>query len=564
MRFRPSSFALPVAASLLLIACGDDMAVGSETASESESGGETTTSSTSETTAASQSGTMTAGTCTPGQVQECTCPAGTGTQTCQDDGSGYGACQCVDPVCGNGMVEGGEECDAGAENSDFGACLLDCTAASCGDGYVQEGVEACDDGVNDGSYGGCMPGCAQLGPHCGDGVVGGAEACDDGNEVDGDGCNVTCLESGHEIWTDLYPGRDTGDAVAHGVAVDHDGSIVVVGEQFVVGENANIWIAKYSSEGDVLWTRTVIGEGGGTDIARGVAVDSEGSYVITGELAVKGEGGNLWLAKLDPGGTEVWSLTYNGPADLGDVGNAVAVDSMDNIWVVGSEYHLIGLDDIVVQKRDPSGALVWAKTLDNKAGNDRAWGVAVASDDSGYVVGSVYEPIGLADLWVRRYTASGTDIFTKTWDQAAGNDVARAVAVDGDDNLVFTGEVYVPNGLANIVTRKLTDTGVEVWTQIYDSAGSDNDIGHGIAVAPDGTLVVAGEEYTANDFAACWVRKMSPAAGDELWTHIYDGPAAGNDVARAVAIASNGDIYAVGQSYEVGTFASLWVRKLTP
>src|SRR5690606_28555305 len=151
-------------------------------------------------------------------------------------------------------------------------------------------------------------------------------------------------------------------------------------------------------------------------------------------------------------------------------------------------YHLIGLDDLLVHRYDPAGTLLWAKVIDHKAGNDRAHGVAIASDDSGFVVGSIYEPIGLADLWVRRYTASGTDIFTKTWDQAAGNDRIRAVAVDADDNVVLAGEVYMPDGLANIWVRQLTDLGVDVWTQIHDSAGADNDIAHGVAIAPDGTI----------------------------------------------------------------------------
>jgi hypothetical protein len=233
--------------------------------------------------------------------------------------------------------------------------------------------------------------------------------------------------------------------------------------------------------------------------------------------------------------------------------------------VVGEEYKLIGLKNIVVRKYGADGTLVWDDVYDHKAGNDRAHGVTVLSDDTAVVVGSVYEPIGLADLWVRRYTASGTVYWTKQWDNAAGNDVARAVARDADDNVIVVGEVYEPIGLANIWTRKLTDNGVTTWTQVYDSAGSDNDIGRGAAVAPDGTIVVAGQEYTANDFAAAWVRKLDPAAGDPMWTHIHDGDGAGQDIARAVAIDPvDGSIYAAGQEYEAGQFATLWLRKLTP
>ena len=48
-------------------------------------------------------------------------------------------------VCGDGMLDGDEECDDGNE-VDEDACTSACVAASCGDGIVHAGVEACDDG----------------------------------------------------------------------------------------------------------------------------------------------------------------------------------------------------------------------------------------------------------------------------------------------------------------------------------------------------------------------------------------------------------------------------------
>ena len=38
-----------------------------------------------------------------------------------------------------------EQCDEGNANDESSACLPDCAAAVCGDGYVQFGVEECDD-----------------------------------------------------------------------------------------------------------------------------------------------------------------------------------------------------------------------------------------------------------------------------------------------------------------------------------------------------------------------------------------------------------------------------------
>jgi len=52
----------------------------------------------------------------------------------------------AEPECGNGEVEGTEQCDDGPANSDTvpDACRTDCTNPRCGDGVVDTG-EGCDD-----------------------------------------------------------------------------------------------------------------------------------------------------------------------------------------------------------------------------------------------------------------------------------------------------------------------------------------------------------------------------------------------------------------------------------
>jgi cysteine-rich repeat protein len=106
-------------------------------------------------------------------------------------------------VCGDGVVSSrcGEECDEGGANGDVSdACRTDCKLPVCGDGIVDSGEE-CDDGN---VYGcdGCSTTCAsEPVPVCGDGVVDRAcrEECDDGGLVDGDGCNRLC-------WVEKIPG----------------------------------------------------------------------------------------------------------------------------------------------------------------------------------------------------------------------------------------------------------------------------------------------------------------------------------------------------------------------
>jgi len=94
-----------------------------------------------------------------------------------------------DPVCGDGAIDRGEECDDGPANSDDSACSFVCKLAVCGDGRVQAGVEECDDGNNNDDDL-CVSGCKNA--RCGDGFVGPGEGCDDGNAVDNDQCGNDC------------------------------------------------------------------------------------------------------------------------------------------------------------------------------------------------------------------------------------------------------------------------------------------------------------------------------------------------------------------------------------
>lgn len=140
-----------------------------------------------------------------------------------DGGCDADACdEFLVPICGDGIVNGTEQCDDGNTTPGDGcsaSCRLEpgfacvkqitipnsvCHATKCGDG-LKEGFEQCDDG-NLVPYDGCSPTCT-IEPKCngtggctgvcGDGLVFPPEECDDGNTISGDGCSSTCkLETG--------------------------------------------------------------------------------------------------------------------------------------------------------------------------------------------------------------------------------------------------------------------------------------------------------------------------------------------------------------------------------
>jgi fibro-slime domain-containing protein len=165
--------------------------------------------------------------------------------------------KCTQILCGNGIVQVGEECDDGNDVSGDGCsstCQIEkgwvcptpgaaCVAAQCGDGVVA-GSEQCDDG-NTVSGDGCSSTC-QVEPGwqcptpdtkciakaCGDGIIAGNEQCDDGNTTPGDGCSATCtLEPGFACVTRATPLPQSvchktvcGDGVKEGFEECDDGN----------------------------------------------------------------------------------------------------------------------------------------------------------------------------------------------------------------------------------------------------------------------------------------------------------------------------------------------------
>ncbi|MDP6944895.1 MAG: lamin tail domain-containing protein, partial [Myxococcota bacterium] len=149
-------------------------------------------------------------------------------------------------LCGDGvLLTPLEVCDDGDANSDVvpDACRTDCSAPGCGDG-VEDAGEACDDGnAIDGD--GCQSTC-QVSSLCGNGEVDDDEACDDGPSNsdtapgacrldcvlhacgDGvwdpdEGCDDGNLQGGDACTASCEPPASCGDGVIDGLEVCDDG-----------------------------------------------------------------------------------------------------------------------------------------------------------------------------------------------------------------------------------------------------------------------------------------------------------------------------------------------------
>ncbi|MEK7681163.1 MAG: IPT/TIG domain-containing protein [Patescibacteria group bacterium] len=140
------------------------------------------------------------------------------TQYCVRRGSDIPAGASVIPVCGNGIVEAGEDCDQPDKSN---GCGLKCTklgntsTSTCGNGIVESGLgEECDP-QNTAGIIGCGNDCLRQGSSaeisdvadslCGNGYIGSGEDCDVGiagsasNSQSAMGCSEKCLRLGTRL-----------------------------------------------------------------------------------------------------------------------------------------------------------------------------------------------------------------------------------------------------------------------------------------------------------------------------------------------------------------------------
>ena len=147
--------------------------------------------------------------------------------------------------------------------------------------------------------------------------------------------------AGAEVWTHQF-GTASFDR-ADGVAVDREGNVYVAGSTagdlpgHETRGSVDAFLRKYSPAGDELWT----GQFGTSewDQASALAVDQEGNAYVTGNTDgafpgyVNAGEGDVFLRKYSPQGEELWTRQWGSNAS--DLARGVAVDAAGNCFVVG-------------------------------------------------------------------------------------------------------------------------------------------------------------------------------------------------------------------------------------
>lgn len=326
------------------------------------------------------------------------------------------------------------------------------------------------------------------------------------------------------------------------------------------------FIAKLNPEGNALWAKAIIGNGGVVD-AKGVGTDS-----ITGDLYIAGiytqsvtiggttlpnygGFGNGFLVKYSSSGVFQWARSFIGTNAV--VVNDVVADGAGNVYCTGffRENFILNNDtletppglqtsDVFVTKLNASGSTIWTEVFHSygsiSGGNQEARNTSIGLLSNGDVIlagpykdslvtatGTVYPLSGNTDLFFTRLNSSGSI----QWIETAGgssNDEVRDLAIDQNDNAFITGLVnsngtfgsltLTGSGSATFYLAKLDSSGsfLEV-----ESSSSGISYGHSIDVDHSGGVYLVGKVYSNSSFGS-YVVNSSGGSSNNMYVAKYN------------------------------------------
>ncbi len=145
-------------------------------------------------------------------------------------------------------------------------------------------------------------------------------------------------------------------------------------------------------------------------------------------------------------------------------------------------------------------------------------------------------PGQVAEAWVRHY--GGT--------QPSEIHIKKLV-VDNQGNVIGAGHGDVDGNGRDMLVLKYSESGVPLWTNRYNGAVSGDDIANDVAVDQAGAIIVTGHSTGLAGNTDYLTIKYS-AAGVALWTNRYDGTDHFYDMAMAVAVDTNGNVFVTGEA----------------
>ncbi len=422
----------------------------------------------------------------------------------QDAGSEGEATAPAAALCGDGVVDDGEDCEPGLAGP---ACASDCSFEPGALLWRQRYNGSSDAG--DFGYG------VAVTPDGGALVVG-------DSYVEGEGSNLWLARyeaDGAPRWSTTFNG-EAGEAyqdAGRGVALGAGGEIYVTGFSYRQGSGFDVLVASFDPDGALAWSARHDGPASGLDMGEAIVVDSfdeDGELLVVGTVDAGPDAhDDMWIARLRADGELKWSTRYDHGVGGNDRGYGIARAPGSGFAVtgaveVGSEGQLAG-GDAWLGRFDSSGALLWSTThsgAQGEFGYDAGLAVSVDPGDGALVVAGYDSPAAeSSDIWIARYDPDGALLWTRTYnEETSDSNMAYALAHAEDGAIVAAGFRLRMNEGEDVWVRKYTRAGEVVWTQTHDDAGY-YDIARGVAIDPAGRVLVAGFSFAESTGHDGWL-----------------------------------------------------------
>lgn len=336
---------------------------------------------------------------------------------------------------------------------------------------------------------------------------------------------------GNVLWAKSAGGNDNDFALS--VATDTAGNVFVTGFvstsilfDTVVLTNPGFFIAKYDTDGHVLWAKSAsnICQSQGNS----VVIDAFGNAYVggwyyysdlsVGTITLQNNGSaDMFIAKYDASGNVLWAKTF-GNSGL-DLLHAMALDVYGNLLITGefsspslifdtiTIMHTIGdSSDIFLAKLDADGNILWAKS-EGGVNNDASFAIATDNFGNVFIAGNFYSsPLiigsdiltsyGNKDLFVAKYDTTGNSFWAKKAG-GSGEDCVNSIAIDTSGNAYLTGLLQSYNATFDNLTltnksiylAKYSTDGILTWLK---SPLSDGGAGLSLATDASENIYLAG------------------------------------------------------------------------
>jgi len=285
---------------------------------------------------------------------------------------------------------------------------------------------------------------------------------------------------GNFIWDRRHFGRGVK------ILVDNENDIIAVG-----GNSDMLKIVKYNSNGFLMWENDFMPPESFSNYVSDVKIDNENFIYIGAISDFSGSKEDYLTVKLDAGGSVKWYRTFNGLLNYDDQLSKIEVANSGSVYVTGRAQNKLDLRDYVTLKYSKTGDLIWINTFKwDSASNDFGRLIALDSNENIYVIGNSIKQAQLTtrNSHVLKYDSSGAILWVKELSENNSNLQATS-CIYKNNSLYFTGGIF-GESFGNFKTVKLSNSGELEWSIEYD--GGNNDWAEDMVLDDQNNVYVTG------------------------------------------------------------------------